>query len=182
MFTRLRLPRFSLASDWAKDGPLVVKWISDYFLSLEQKNALTLGQAQIYVDQGLQFPATQVASTDPNNLDDYKEGTWTPSDGSGAALSLTVTAATYTKVGRLVSGLCHVTYPVTASGAAARINGLPYTTPNTNSAPLFTSGAGGGTVAQISGTNLQPFAPGAVAITNANLSGVFVIIRFQYEV
>lgn len=28
--------------------------------------------------QGLPFPITQVTSTDPNTLDDYEEGTWTP--------------------------------------------------------------------------------------------------------
>ena len=28
---------------------------------------------------GVQFPATQVASADANCLDDYEEGTWTPS-------------------------------------------------------------------------------------------------------
>jgi hypothetical protein len=27
---------------------------------------------------GLKFPPTQVASADPNTLDDYEEGTWTP--------------------------------------------------------------------------------------------------------
>ena len=30
------------------------------------------------LSQGLPFPATQVASSDPNTLDDYEEGTWTP--------------------------------------------------------------------------------------------------------
>ena len=30
------------------------------------------------LSQGLPFPTTMVASTDPNTLDDYEEGTWTP--------------------------------------------------------------------------------------------------------
>jgi hypothetical protein len=30
------------------------------------------------LSQGLPFPAIQVASSDPNTLDDYEEGTWTP--------------------------------------------------------------------------------------------------------
>ncbi len=38
---------------------------------------------------GITFPATQSASSDANTLDDYEEGTWTPSDGSGAGLSIT---------------------------------------------------------------------------------------------
>jgi fibronectin-binding autotransporter adhesin len=52
---------------------------------------------------GITFPATQSASTDANTLDDYEEGTWTPSQGAG----LTVVGAfssegRYTKIGRLV--------------------------------------------------------------------------------
>jgi hypothetical protein len=49
---------------------------------------------------GIKFPATQVASTDPNTLDDYEEGTWTPSFGN---LTVSSSTATYTKVGRTVS-------------------------------------------------------------------------------
>jgi hypothetical protein len=52
---------------------------------------------------GITFPATQSASSDANTLDDYEEGTWTPTQGAG----LTVIGAfssegRYTKVGRLV--------------------------------------------------------------------------------
>jgi len=53
-------------------------------------------------------------------------GTWTPSDGSGAALALTVGTAKYVKVGRLVFVSFVVTYPATASGAVAVLRGLPY--------------------------------------------------------
>ena len=53
---------------------------------------------------GISFPAAQSASTNANTLDDYEEGTWTPSQGAG----LTVVGAfsssgTYTKIGNLVS-------------------------------------------------------------------------------
>jgi hypothetical protein len=52
----------------------------------------------------IKFPATQNASSNANTLDDYEEGTWTPSQGAG----LTVVGAfsssgSYTKIGRLVS-------------------------------------------------------------------------------
>jgi hypothetical protein len=52
---------------------------------------------------GIAFPATQVASSDPNTLDDYEEGTWTV-----AATNVTVNSGTmayvgvYTKIGNLV--------------------------------------------------------------------------------
>lgn len=78
----------------------------------------------------LAFPATQNASTDPNTLDDYEEGSWTPADGSGAALSFVSVSAFYVKVGRLVSAWGSLSYPVTASGSAAIISGLPFTSTN----------------------------------------------------
>ena len=57
---------------------------------------------------GITFPATQSPSSDANTLDDYEEGTWTPSyttDGNPFG-SITYTAnrtGVYTKVGRLVT-------------------------------------------------------------------------------
>ena len=58
-------------------------------------------------------------------LDDYEEGGWTIADASGAGLVLTVSNATYTKIGRTVFVQFFVTYPVTASGAHAAIT-LPF--------------------------------------------------------
>ena len=52
---------------------------------------------------GITFPATQSASTDVNTLDDYEEGTWTPTDNSGAGLTLTVNYAKYVKIGKSVT-------------------------------------------------------------------------------
>ena len=48
---------------------------------------------------GVTFPATQSASSDANTLDDYEEGTWTPTV-NGVNLGA---VGRYTKVGRLVS-------------------------------------------------------------------------------
>jgi hypothetical protein len=73
------------------------------------------------------FPITQSASSDANTLDDYEEGSWTPIDGSGAGLSLTVNAAAYVKIGRMVYITCSITYPATGSGAGAQIGGMPFT-------------------------------------------------------
>ncbi len=75
---------------------------------------------------GITFPATQSASTNANTLDDYEEGSWTPTDGSGAGLTFNVNSATYTKVGRLVFINVYLTYPSTASSAGAAISGLPF--------------------------------------------------------
>ena len=76
---------------------------------------------------GITFPATAVAASDPNTLDDYEEGTWTPTDASGASLSLTVASAAYTRIGRLVTCQAEFTYPTTTNVSAAIIGGLPFT-------------------------------------------------------
>jgi hypothetical protein len=77
---------------------------------------------------GITFPATQNASSDANTLDDYEEGTFTPTDGSGAGLSITFNNAKYTKIGRLVYiSISTIVYPATANTAAASIAGLPFT-------------------------------------------------------
>ena len=57
-----------------------------------------------------------------NKLDDYEEGTWTPSPATG---SWTVHSARYTKVGRLVN--CSFKVTATTGGTGGDITGLPFT-------------------------------------------------------
>lgn len=76
------------------------------------------------------FPATQNSSSDANTLDDYEEGTWTPSDASGAALSLSSVYGAYTKIGNRLFVDLELTYPTTADGSTALLGGLPYTVAN----------------------------------------------------
>jgi hypothetical protein len=65
-----------------------------------------------------------------NTLDDYEEGTWTPTLPNGG--TLTVEGATYTKIGRLVNvrGYIQDITP-TANTSQFQIGGLPFTTGNT---------------------------------------------------
>lgn len=80
---------------------------------------------------GMQFPATQVPSAGANVLDDYEEGTWTPSVAFGGA-SVGVTYAsrsgTYTKIGRLVVATFDFTLSAKGSSTGnASVTGLPFT-------------------------------------------------------
>ena len=82
---------------------------------------------------GVTFPATQVASTNGNCLDDYEEGTFTPtidSTNAGTGRATTVTTATYTKVGRSVSVVMYLTLATLGTGGSGslQIKGLPFTT------------------------------------------------------
>ena len=73
---------------------------------------------------GISFPATQSASTDGNTLDDYEEGTWTPSLGGTA--TYTTRLASYVKVGRLVTVFCYISVNSIGTGSATVITGLPF--------------------------------------------------------
>lgn len=155
MFTRLRLLPFTGSGNWERDAPRVVKWISDYFLSLEQKGALEADYS----------PPT----------------TWTPVDGSGAGLVLTVASAKVTKIGSLVTLQADITYPVTASGAAAKIT-APYSASVIHTGSFWTAGAGGGTASDITGTAVQFLIQAGGNVTNANLSNSRVIFTITYQV
>jgi hypothetical protein len=81
---------------------------------------------------GITFPATQSASTNANTLDDYEEGTWTPTlNARTGTITGQTCSGTYVKIGRQVT----VTYfaQITA-GTITAINGisnLPFTPENT---------------------------------------------------
>lgn len=59
-------------------------------------------------------------------------GSWTPSDASGASLTFSAVSGAYTKIGNMIFAYGHVTYPSTASSAAATIGGLPFAVPAAN--------------------------------------------------
>jgi len=92
---------------------------------------------------GITFPASQSASTNANTLDDYEEGTWTPtvSPSSGSYNGLT-TAGYYVKVGRSVTVFCY--WYLTSSGDASgnwSVGGLPFTVLSTGSYGAGSRGA-----------------------------------------
>lgn len=81
---------------------------------------------------GITFPATQSASTDANTLDDYEEGTWTPSF-TGSSSNPTVTYGSYRngwyiKVGKQVTAWLQLSTTASTGGSGnLRISGLPFT-------------------------------------------------------
>ncbi len=118
-----------------------------------------------------------------NKLEDYEEGTWTPTDGSGASLTLGATNNRYTKVGRLVVASVRLTFPTTSSTALAQV-ALPFTVDSN----AISSVSGGVCTEQNYDSDITLTAAindntrvifrkrGASGLTNANLSGK--ILRF----
>ena len=80
---------------------------------------------------GIEFPATQVTSTNVNTLDDYEEGTWTPIiefGGNAVDVAYGAQLGKYTKIGDTV--FIEARLVLTNNGSstgAALILGLPFT-------------------------------------------------------
>lgn len=134
-------------------------------------------------DKGIDFSATPGTGTS-ELLNDYEEGTWTPTDASGASLSLTVTSAKYTKIGRQVTVYFFLTYPITANASFATIGGLPFTTAANMLVPSVSSTNQGTQMGLRTGSASSNISVMNLATntdySNANLSGKFLIGMLTY--
>jgi hypothetical protein len=83
---------------------------------------------------GIAFPATQSASSDANTLDDYEEGTWTPTlvgNSTAGTYTFSTSQANYTKIGRQVTVNAYLVFGTASGGSGiAKFGGLPFTKAN----------------------------------------------------
>ena len=114
-----------------KDGDGFYKWLGvDYTTGAATFSSSVATSAII-------FPSTQNADSNPNALDDYEEGTWTPtlSGGNGNPIvtySTGNTGGIYTKVGNIVTISFEVRWSALTGGSGAvYISGLPFARKNT---------------------------------------------------
>jgi len=100
-------------------------------LALSSSGTLALRGASSSSGVGISFPGTQVTSSDANTLDDYEEGTWTPTfnfSGSSTGITYAWQIGYYTKVGRVVTIQCYIQFGNKGSASGGlRIDGLPFT-------------------------------------------------------
>lgn len=79
---------------------------------------------------GIQFPAVQVTSADPNALDDYEEGTWTPviegTTIAGVGVYV-IQSGRYTKIGNRVFYDCNVAWTAHTGVGNMYLSGFPFT-------------------------------------------------------
>jgi hypothetical protein len=141
---------------------------------------------------GITFPATQSASSNANTLDDYEEGSWTPTltsaGGDFTTLAYGDQQGTYTKVGRMVTvrGNLYTSGAITAGSASGQlyIAGLPYAASVSNLGQIWTSPdtvnynspLALATGVQVSASTLQLFKDGLVnnpafAVTDLRVAG-----------
>jgi hypothetical protein len=97
------------------------------------KTSATANGGDLQVSSGITFPATQVAKSDANTLDDYEEGTFTGTFNIGGTSNGTSTGR-YTKIGRVVTyDINFFATGYTKSGTGSlTVTGMPFTS-QTNS-------------------------------------------------
>lgn len=132
--------------------------------------------------KGIDFSATAGTGTS-ELLNDYEEGTWTPTDASAAGLTFTAASGRYVKIGRFVFCAGSITYPVTASVAEAIWGGLPFnstdfgggtTTYCEGAFQLFIRSYGGAVMGLVKNANN--------AASNIQLSGASIAFTYSYQV
>jgi len=83
---------------------------------------------------GIAFPTTQVASSDANTLDDYEEGTFTPTvigtTTAGTIGTYFAQTGRYTKVGNIVTVQIYLAYNGGTGTGNLAFAGLPFTIAN----------------------------------------------------
>ena len=108
-------------------------------------NAIDLGYAggrfkDAYLSGGVYLGGTGSA----NKLDDFEEGTWTP---TGEGITYSAASGSYVKVGRMVMVTYNITFPSTGNTGGAQINSLPFSATAGNayqSGGYITATSGGG--------------------------------------
>jgi hypothetical protein len=92
---------------------------------------------------GISFPASASASSDANTLDDYEEGTFTPTAIGGSTAGTTTyvgsPVGSYTKVGRLVTAKAGLTYS-SLTGTGELVLNLPFTSDAEYQGSIMTDG------------------------------------------
>ena len=141
-------------------------------------------RVRIQAGGGISFNGDTAAA---NALDDYEEGTWTPSVVAGNPLPTisNIVSASYTKIGRLVTVSAYFNMNSTSSNTDNLvIGGLPFTAVGGN---VYTYGTGRiGTIAtptfqvNTGATNINAFADSGNAANWNNAIGTYVIFSVTY--
>jgi hypothetical protein len=116
---------------------------------------------------GVTFPATQSDSSNANTLDDYEEGTFTPSQGGGLTVVGTFSSSgRYTKIGRqvFVVGDVSGTTSVTAAAGQIMCGNLPFTVGSSyNTGTATNTGISTGVVVMAFGGSTNVYSSGSIS-------------------
>jgi len=109
--------------------------------NLQLVNNLSVGNATPTTSgTGITFPASQSASSNANTLDDYEEGTWTPSLGGNTTYNSR--EGNYVKIGKQVTINGSINVNAIGTGSQHTVSGLPFSAPiNVPGACVFLTSA-----------------------------------------
>jgi hypothetical protein len=155
----------------------------------------------LQIKDGIGFPATQVASADANTLDDYEEGTFSPSisySGGSGDTAVVTQVGRYVKIGKWVTVSINVSWVESTASGNLSITNLPFTSVNVTNANFVgqavalsgINGISGGMAGRISANSstvqLYYGSTGVyTAVDNTHTvggGGQFVIFTCAYEV
>ena len=98
---------------------------------IQSKTTISVGDATPSTSgAGITFPATQSASSNANTLDDYEQGTWTPTVFGNTTAGTTTYVSQfgdYVKIGRSVTVRFKISYSAATGTGFLQIGGLPFT-------------------------------------------------------
>lgn len=90
---------------------------------------VALGNEDYIGGAGIKFPSIQYPSTDVNTLDDYEEGTFTPTLYGSASTGVTTYTdqkGNYTKIGRIITYNIYLDVSTSTGTGNIRIGGFPF--------------------------------------------------------
>ena len=85
-------------------------------------NIVVQGDGKVSIPEGIEL-GSGTDGTAANTLNDYEEGTWTPTSNVGA---ITVTTAHYVKIGSLVYFQAYLTFPSMSGSSEVKITNFPF--------------------------------------------------------
>jgi hypothetical protein len=132
--------------------------------------------------RGIDFSAnTHAAGMTSELLNDYEEGTWTP---TGNNVTFASASGKYTKIGRQVTVTFDVTMPSTANTDQCQLQGLPFTVGSGGGASIgYSTNANVVTfLAGDTGTSINGYLYGGSALSNATYTGARVVGSCTYFV
>jgi hypothetical protein len=106
---------------------------------------------------GLTFPAVQSASTDANCLDDYEEGTWTPTvfgQTTAGTGTYTYQVGNYVKVGQMVCASALIVLTNHTGTGNLALGGLPFSALSNGNLNRFGAAIGGLNNLTLSASNI----------------------------
>jgi hypothetical protein len=155
------------------------------FMGVDTSSNVTVNVGNLKIGtagKGIDFSAaTHAAGMTSELLNDYEEGTWTP---TGNNVTFASASGKYTKIGRQVTVTFDVTMPSTANADQCQLQGLPFTVGSGGGASIgYTTNSNVVTfLAGDTGTSLNGYLFGGSALANVTYSGARVVGSCTYFV